>query len=224
MAKQIVLITGVDGALGRIVSQHFIKQGCEVIGTSHPKSPASTPTDRAPRSVSLDLSDAASVKKVLSSLGPIDSLVHCAGGFRYAPIDATSDSDFEFLLNANLKSTFYLLRELVPIMKTRNFGRLVLVSANATRSAPAGMGAYCATKSAVNALVSSVAEEVKNYNININAIMPTIIDTPANRRDMPEANTDAWVKCEQIAEIVFSLTQPWGNPINGALIPVAGRV
>jgi NAD(P)-dependent dehydrogenase (short-subunit alcohol dehydrogenase family) len=151
-------------------------------------------------------------------------LVHCAGGFRYAPIDQLEDKDLQFLIDANLRSSFYLVRALLPEMKKKNFGRLVLISSKSTLQAPAGLSAYAASKVGLNALVSAVAEEVKSFDININAVMPTVIDTPANRRDMPKADFSSWVSPAQLAEIIFSLTQPWGKPIHGALIPVAGRV
>jgi NAD(P)-dependent dehydrogenase (short-subunit alcohol dehydrogenase family) len=86
------------------------------------------------------------------------------------------------------------------------------------------MSVYSATKAALNALTASLAEETKSYDINVNAVLPSIIDTPANRKDMPKADISKWVTPEALAEIIFSLTQPWGKPIHGALIPVAGRV
>jgi NAD(P)-dependent dehydrogenase (short-subunit alcohol dehydrogenase family) len=116
------------------------------------------------------------------------------------------------------------MRELLPPMKKRGFGRIVLVSARATLNPPAGMSAYAASKAGLNALVSSVAEELKDFDININAVMPSMIDTLANRRDMPKADFKKWVSPDALAEIIFSLTQPWGKPIHGALIPVAGRL
>ena len=109
-------------------------------------------------------------------------------------------------------------------MKKKNFGRMVFISARSTFQPGAGVGAYSASKSGLNMLVSSLAEEVKEFNINVNAILPTVIDTPSNRSGMPKADFSKWVKPEQLAEIIFSLTSTWGDPVHGALIPVSGRV
>jgi NAD(P)-dependent dehydrogenase (short-subunit alcohol dehydrogenase family) len=176
----------------------------------------------------MDLGDSASVHQTADDLAhrgiQIDALVHCAGGFRFAMADETSDDDLDFLLGSNLRSAFLLLREFLPGMKKRNFGRLVFVSARATFSSTAGMAAYSASKAGLNMLVSSLAEEVKRQDINVNAVLPTVLDTPANRKDMPQADFSTWVAPSALADIIYSLTQPWGQPIHGALIPVAGRI
>ncbi len=195
-----ILVTGAAGALGQIVVKKFLSQNLEVIATDI-KTPLGT-----------------------KNFEGVDTLVHCAGGFRFSLLEETSQDDFEFLLDSNFKSAFNLLKELLPGMKKRNFGRIVLVSAKSTLNPPAGMSAYAATKAGINALVTSVAEEVKPFNININAVMPSIIDTPSNRQSMPKADFSKWVNPNDLAEIIFSLTQAWGNPIHGALIPVAGRI
>jgi NAD(P)-dependent dehydrogenase (short-subunit alcohol dehydrogenase family) len=222
MAKQTVLVTGAEGALGGFVAKRFLAGGYRVVGTHHPAGrPGSEP---GVQWLAMSLADPASVREGLKAAGDVDALAHCAGGFRYAELGATSDEDFNFLVDANLRSTFFLLRELLPSMKKRNHGRIVLVSARATQQPPAGMSAYCATKAAINALVASAADEARPFDININAVMPTIIDTPANRASMPKADFSTWVAPEALAEIIFSLTQPVGKPVNGALIPVAGRL
>jgi NAD(P)-dependent dehydrogenase (short-subunit alcohol dehydrogenase family) len=130
----------------------------------------------------------------------------------------------DFLVRANLLSTIHLLRAIVPVMKTRGFGRIVLVGAKATLSPGAGMGVYLATKAGINQLVQSVAEELKPADITINAVMPSMIDTPANRKAMPEADYGKWVAREELAGIIFGLTQPGSRAIHGALIPVSGRL
>lgn len=217
-------MTGAEGALGQVVARRFVDAGCRVIGSFHPSRKGSLPNLSGVEWREVDLGNAASVRGAVAAMGEVDALVHCAGGFRYATLDQLKDEDLDFLVSANFRSAVYLLRELLPGMKQRGFGRIALVSARATLQATAGMGAYAASKAGLNMLVSSVADEVRKLDININAVMPTVIDTPANRKDMPGANPDAWVKPEELAEILFSLTQPWGKPIHGALIPVAGRL
>ena len=212
MAKlpKVVLVTGATGALGQVVCERFRQAGCEVIGL-----------DRR----DANLAEAASIRKFLQSTpSKIDTWIHCAGGFRFAKTDEFKDEDLEFLLGSNLQSSFFLARELLPQMKLANFGRIVFVSAKASLQPGAGMGLYSASKAGVNALISALAQEVKTFDINVNAVLPTTIDTPANRKDMPAADFTAWVPREELAEIIFSLTQPWGRSIHGALIPVSGRV
>ena len=223
-----VLITGAEGALGSVVLRKFASAGVTAIGTylkaPHPEIPES---ERV-KWVKMDVTQAKSVQdgiKALAARGiEIDGLVHCAGGFRYLSFEKTSDEDLDFLFNTNLRSAFLLIREVLGGMKKQGFGRIVLISSKSTLNAASGLAAYSAAKSGLNMIVSSLADEVRAFDINVNAVMPTVIDTAANRKDMPTADFATWVKPQELAEIIFSLTQPWGKPIHGALIPVAGRV
>jgi NAD(P)-dependent dehydrogenase (short-subunit alcohol dehydrogenase family) len=217
-----VFVTGAEGVLGAAVSQRFIEGGCKVLGSYYSKP---GPERAGLKWLQCDLGNSASVRSVAAELRAVDAWVHCAGGFRWMKTESAGDADIDFLINANLKSAMLLSREILPGMKERGFGRIVLISTRATVQPPGeGMGAYAATKAGLNQLTLAIAEEVRSLDININAILPTVIDTPANRADMPQADVSAWVTPAQISEIVFSLTQPWGKPIHGALIPVAGRL
>lgn len=219
-----VLVTGADGALGSVVAGKFRDSGCRVLATYHARAGKPKPEANGLEWIGVDLSDASSIRAAKLADAGIDALLHCAGGFRFGQVEQASDEDLQFLIDANLKSAILLARELVGPMKKRGFGRIVFVSSRATFQPPAGMGAYAATKAGLNALTESLAEETKAFDINVNSVLPTVIDTPANRRDMPKADFSTWVSPDQLAEIIFSLTQPWGKPIHGALIPVAGRV
>jgi NAD(P)-dependent dehydrogenase (short-subunit alcohol dehydrogenase family) len=217
-----VFVTGAEGVLGGAVAARFLENGCEVLGTYHrapgPERPGLT-------WLKLDLGDVQGVRAAGAELRRADAWIHCAGGFRWAKAEEATDADLEFLISANLKSALLLSREILPGMKQRGFGRIVLVSSRATVQPPgAGMSAYAATKAGLNQLVLSVADEVKALDININAVLPSVIDTPANRKDMAGSDFSSWVTPAQLSEIIFSLTQPWGKPIHGALIPVSGRV
>jgi NAD(P)-dependent dehydrogenase (short-subunit alcohol dehydrogenase family) len=217
-----VLVTGAEGVLGAAVAAKLIDSGVEVLGTCHRDPGVARP---GLKWLKLDLADAAAVRAARAELSAVDGWIHCAGGFRWAKADEIGDAELEFLISANLKSALLLAREILPGMKSRGFGRIVLVSSRATIQPPgAGMGAYAATKAGLNQIVLSLAEEVRSLDINVNAILPSMIDTPANRKDMPQADFSAWVRPAQLAEIVYSLTQPWGDPIHGALIPVSGRI
>lgn len=215
-----VLVTGARGVLGSAMIKKYAESGAKVIGTDLPGDFSKI---QGVDFVPANLFDAKEVKSSLAGLD-VDVLVHCAGGFRFAMADQTSDADLDFLINANLKSGIVMARELLPGMKQRNFGRMVFVSSRATFAPGVGVSAYAATKAGLNALVGSLAEETKDFDINVNAVLPTVIDTPTNRKDMPDADYGKWVKPSELSEIVYSLTSPWGKPIHGALLPVAGRL
>ena len=220
MKSMKVLITGARGVLGSSVLQKYAQTGAKVYGVDLP---GEFQNSHGAEFIPLDLSDSKSVQSALSGLD-VDVLVHCAGGFRFAMTEQITDADMDFLWNANLRSGIVLARELLPGMKKKNFGRMVFVSARATQAPGVGVGAYAATKAGLNMLVGSIADETKDFDINVNAVLPTIIDTPNNRSDMPQADFTKWVKPDEISEIVYGLTSPWGKPIHGALIPVAGRL
>lgn len=220
-----VFVTGAQGALGKHVVSRFLEAGCKVWGADlRIQDPTlfSKNSAGSMQWLEMDASSSASVRSNLPQ--DVEAWIHCAGGFRFAKTDEVSDEDLDFLINANLRSAFLIAREILPGMKRRGFGRIVFVGARATLAAGAGMGPYSASKAGLNMLVSSLAEEVKPYDINVNAVLPSIIDTPANRKDMPDSDFAKWVAPEELAEILFSLTQPLSRSIHGALIPVSGRV
>ena len=227
-----VLVTGARGTLGDCVVQRFLADGARVIAVDFAKPSQAKlvpdPSLKGVERLDLDLADPASVEQAAAVIErhglSVEVLIHCAGGFRWSHVDSMPLSDWEFLLDANLRSTFNLLRAFLPPMKARGYGRMVFVGANAALSPSAGMGPYCASKAGLHALVQAAAAEVKDKDVTINAVLPSIIDTPANRRDMPDADTSRWVSRESLAEIIFSLTRPWGDPVRGALIPVTGRM
>jgi len=231
-SPQSVLITGASGALGLQVARRFVEAGLTVYATwyggTRPTAGPDQPWLEQVKWLEMDVRDIASVRRGLpgdaEGQSGIDALVHCAGGFRWTHADEVSDEDLDFLLDTNLKSAFQVVRAALPGMKKRGFGRIVFVGARATRAGGAGMGPYAASKAGINLLTESLAEEVKGLDINVNAVLPSIIDTPANRKDMPQADPSKWVRPEELADIIFALTQPWSRAIHGALIPVSGRV
>ena len=202
------LITGAEGALGRVVSKKFSDEGYSVLGVDHKF---------------VNLAEFRDVQDKLKDK-VFDIVIHCAGGFRYSLVDEMTDDDFDFLLNANLKSTANILRFILPTMKKRDYGRILLVGSSNALNPKSGMGPYSATKAGLHALVAAAADEVKQFNININVVLPSIIDTPANRSAMPKADFKTVVSPHDLSNIMFSLTQDWGRSIHGALIPVNGRI
>lgn len=220
--KRKVLITGVDGALGHTVANRCLEEGFSVLGTCFRLPETNSQTQNNIQLIQMNLASPHEYFKLDQQ--EIDTLIHCAGGFRWAKTEDLKDQDLEFLIDSNLKSAFYLVRKLISGMKKQNFGRIVFVSARATLKPGMGMGAYAASKSGLNILTQSLAQEVTDFNINVNAVLPSTLDTSANRKDMPSADFSKWVSLADLTEIIFSLVQPWGRSIHGALIPVSGRV
>lgn len=224
------LVTGATGALGQAVLARLLK---EPAGSPQPDIIAlyrGEPGPAHPRVQwqSVDVTDARAVSGLFEKLRGASqmpqALIHCAGGFRFGTVAETADADWDFLIQTNLVSSFYLARELMRDFQKTGFGRMVFVSSRAAVAPGVGMGPYAASKAALNALVQALAAEAKGKDITANALLPTVIDTPANRKDMPGADTSAWVTTEELAEIAVGLTRPWGRPFQGALIPVSGRL
>ena len=225
-----IIVTGTAGALGGAVAEHFLAQGVEVIGLDISHESATLTEDKENPgffTMKVDLTEAKKVRAVLASItdkrGPVDGLVHCTGGFRWSKFDEVSDEDIDFLVRVNLMSTLWVVREVLGGFKKRGFGRIVLVSSRSTLGPGVGEGAYTASKAGINALVKSVAAEIAADDITINAVLPSIIDTPANRAEMPDADHDAWVSRPGLAAIISAFFAPQGAPLNGALLPVSGR-
>lgn len=217
-----VLVTGATGALGSAVVEKFVAKGDAVVGVHTP--------DHRPSArdgvewLAADLTQRNSVNEMFARAGELDAVVHCAGGFRYAMADAISTEDFRFLVALNFESAYYVASAAIPGLKKRGSGALLFISSLATQSGAAGMSAYAATKAAVNAMVVSLAAELKSSGVRVNAVMPSTIDTAANRKDMPHADPSKWVAPDEIAELLHDLSLPKSKSITGALIAIPGRV
>ncbi len=163
-------------------------------------------------------------RTVLDEFGHVDILANIAGGFYGGvPVAETDVAKWEFMMDLNLKATFLCCKAVLPQMIERRYGKIVNVSARAGLSGIAGLGAYCASKSGLRVLTESIAEEVKDSGVNVNSILPSIIDTPANRKAMPDEDHSRWVSPSDIAKVVLFLTSDDSAIINGAAIPVYGR-
>lgn len=233
MSVRRVLVTGASGSLGGAVVDAFLADDVEVIGVDraydaqgihpHPgKGDGFFHTQ-------LDVTNAEALTRVWSEIeserGPVDTLVHCAGGFRWSKIEDISNDDLDFLLRVNLLSSLYLVREAIPKMRAHGYGRIILVSSRSTLGPGVGEGAYVASKAGLNALVKSVAAEIADApNLTINAVLPAILDTPPNREAMPDEDFSRWVPLPKIAGIIQNLTRPEQDIINGALLPISGRL
>jgi len=176
----------------------------------------------------VDLSDAASLDKLIQQtvgkFGRVDALVNTVGAFRGGkPVHEADPADWDFLFNANVRTTLTCCRAVIPQMMKQKGGKIITVSSREGLEAHAGFAAYSASKSAVLRLTESLAAELKTSDINVNCIMPSIIDTPQNRAAMPNADFSKWVAPEAIADVIAFLASDAARAVNGAALPVYGK-
>jgi NAD(P)-dependent dehydrogenase (short-subunit alcohol dehydrogenase family) len=217
-----IVITGGDGALGVAVVAAFQAAGA----TCHLPVFGANPAAPVPGAVvtpNVNLTDEAAVEAYYASLPAIAASVHLAGGFVAKPIAETTKADLEKQVGLNLMTTFLCCREAVKAFRKNGGGRIVNVAARVVEQSPGGMTAYVATKAAVAGLTRSLAAEVLKEGILVNAVLPSIIDTPANRASMPQADHDKWPKPEELARTIVWLASPGNTLTSGALVPVYGR-
>jgi len=157
-------------------------------------------------------------------LGAIDILINIAGTFRWQTVADGDTATWDLLFAANLKTAVNCCHAALPFLRKSRGGRIINVGANAARKAGAGMGAYAASKSGVHRLTESLSEELKSEGITVNAVLPSIIDTPANRADMPKADPSKWVTPQALADVILYLASDEAQVVTGALLPVTGRV
>jgi NAD(P)-dependent dehydrogenase (short-subunit alcohol dehydrogenase family) len=227
-----IIITGAFGALGSATARAAAKAGARLALIDYASSvPKELLNECGPSAIALagiDLaraSDAAAaVDAARERLGALDVLINIAGSFRWAPLGADTVGVWDELFAINLKTAVNACTSAVPHLRKSRCGRIVNLGAYAALKAGKGMGPYSASKGAVHKLTESLAEELKNDGIGVNAVLPSIIDTPANRMEMPKADFSAWVSPDALAEIILFLASAAARPITGALVPVVGRV
>jgi NAD(P)-dependent dehydrogenase (short-subunit alcohol dehydrogenase family) len=230
-SNQTVLVTGAGGNLGRALAHLFAQRGARLVllerDGAHLRQVYGDDNERQ-LLLSADLLvqgqvDAA-VRAAQERFGGIDVLCNIAGGFRMGPpVHETPDEDWDFLLGLNTKSVVHAVRAVVPGMSASGGGRIVSVAANAALKGVAGMAAYCASKDAVIRITEAMAAELKDKGINVNCVLPSVIDTPENRAAMPDADPGRWVSPDALAEVIAFLASDGARAINGAAIPVVGR-
>jgi NAD(P)-dependent dehydrogenase (short-subunit alcohol dehydrogenase family) len=160
----------------------------------------------------------------MSRFGRIDALLNIAGGFRWIKIEDSHSADLEFLFRMNVQTAVNTVRAALPALKASPAGRIVNVGALAAEKATAGMGPYTASKAGVLRLTESLADELKDSGVTVNAVLPSTIDTPQNRADMPKADFSRWVAPADLAEVMLFLASEKARAVTGALVAVRGRV
>ena len=214
-----VTVTGAAGALGMSVANAFMTSGADVSGVDIVEAETPFQLHKA------DLINPDDAKRVVAEIGRVDVLANIAGGFTMGDtVETTSDETWDFMYNLNARTVFNMVRAVVPQMRERNKGKIVNIGAKNALTGVGNMAAYSASKSVVIKLTESLAEELKSHNINVNCILPSIIDTPRNRADMPKANFSSWVTPKAMAKVVLFLASEDANPIHGASLPVVGLV
>ena len=224
MTKRTLVVTGGHGSLGTAVVKAALAQGLNVAVIDHGTGGA---PDGTLEIGGIDLTDAAAaeaaIAKVVDEFGAVDALLNIAGGFVWQTTDDEKPA-WDRMFALNLTTALNASRAALPHLKASTEGRIVNVGANGALKAAAGMGAYGASKSAVHRLTEALAEELKDTAVTVNAVLPSILDTEQNRKDMPDADPSKWVQPSDLAEVMLFLASPASRAITGALIPVVGKV
>ena len=219
-----VVVTGGAGALGAGVCRALVEAGAELWVPLMDDRAGDLPGLGVKTIANVNLLDQAAVEQFYAAVGPLWGSIQLAGGFAMAPVLSTSAADFRNQLELNATTCFLACREAVRAIRLGGAGgRIVNVSARAAVRPTANMSAYIASKGAVAALTQALAAELVDENILVNAVLPSIIDTPANRRSMPDADHARWPTPAELAATILHLASPANTLQSGALVPVYGR-
>jgi NAD(P)-dependent dehydrogenase (short-subunit alcohol dehydrogenase family) len=232
-ADQVVVITGASGNLGAAAARGFASAGARLALLDIRAEPleallgelASPSSHRLLAPV--DMTDEASVEKAIGEiegeLERIDVLLNIAGGYRAGtPVHETELKTWDFMLALNAKSAFLASREVIPHMLRKGGGKIINIGARPGLKGAANAAAYSASKSAVIRLTESMAGELRSEGINVNCIMPGTMDTPENRKAMPDADHEKWVPLEAVIDVIMFLSSDAARAIHGAAIPIFG--
>ncbi|MEW6143786.1 MAG: SDR family NAD(P)-dependent oxidoreductase [Thermodesulfobacteriota bacterium] len=233
LQDKVAVITGGTGGLGKAVVSLFLAEGAYVL---------STYIDDAELEGCLGLRDeyksrvvfgkanvtkasnvANVAQKTIEKFSRIDILVNLVGGFAQSPLADTDEEAWDTMMNTNLKSAFLTSRSVIPHMIKQGRGSIVNIASRPALKGSPGLAAYGASKAGVLNLTQSMAEELKEHNINVNAVIPGTINTPANRMIMPDADFSKWVDPEDIAKVIAFLCSDDARAVSGAAIPVYGK-
>ena len=229
--EQVMVVTGAFGALGQAVVHAALGEGARVALVDIAQVPPADVAGLDPSKIcvlnAVDLSANAMAQAAMLAVharfGRIDALINVAGGFRWQTVQEGDLATWESLYRVNVASTLNASVAALQYLRRSKAGRIVNVGAAAAIKSAAGMGAYAASKSAVHRLTESLADELKADGITVNAVLPSVIDTPANRREMPDADRAGWVDPAALAAVIVFLASPAASAVTGALIPVTGR-
>jgi NAD(P)-dependent dehydrogenase (short-subunit alcohol dehydrogenase family) len=223
-----VMVTGAAGNLGRAVADAFAERSANLVlvdlrrdGLERAFGAENERRMFAPTNLLAQAQVDATVGQAIHRYGRIDVLCNIAGGFRMGqPVHETTDETWNFLLDINARTVLHTARAVVPRMMASGGGKIINVGAYAAQKGVAQMGAYCVAKGAVIRLTEAMAAELREKGINVNCVLPTIIDTPENRAAMPGADPGRWVAPADLARTILFLASDDAGAIHGAALPV----
>ncbi|MFO1111390.1 MAG: 3-oxoacyl-ACP reductase FabG [Bradyrhizobium sp.] len=226
MREKVIVVTGASGALGKVVAEVALARGARVAAVDH----AAAQMPPSPQHLDLggvDLTDATQASKAVaaaaSHFGKIDALINIAGGFAFETVAEGDPKTWARMVALNLTTALNACRAAIPHLLASPNARIVNIGAYGALQAGSGMGAYAASKAGVHRLTEALAAEHKG-KITVNAVLPSIIDTAANRASMPKSDFSKWVSPQELAEVILFLASNAASAVTGALIPVTGRV
>ena len=210
---QRVIITGASGGLGTVVVMAFAEAGWEVAGLD--------------RSSGADLSTPesakAAVERAVAKLGGLDAVIHLVGGFALGTMAETEDTVWRKMWAMNFESALYVMRASMAPLAANGGGAIVVIGSKAGQEPSEGLTPYAVSKAALHALVKCAAAELAGTGITVNAVLPSTIDTAANRAAMPDADPARWVKPANIASLLLWMASEAGRDMTGALVPLTGE-
>ena len=228
LSGKVLVVTGADGALGQAAAATLSGYGAKLaLITRSSAAPRTLPADaRHYGGIDLTLEPAtrSAMEQVAKDAGRIDGLINVAGGFRWQQVNEGTIDAWDAMYKLNLRTAVLSCEAALPYLLRSASGRIVNVGALGAQKASAGMGPYAASKAGVARLTEALADELKDRGITVNAILPSTLDTPKNRLDMPKADFKRWVTLSEAAEVIAFLVSDQASAVTGALIPVAGRV
>jgi NAD(P)-dependent dehydrogenase (short-subunit alcohol dehydrogenase family) len=226
MDGKVIVITGALGALGKVVAETALARGARMAGVDHATSQSPATGTRIELG-GVDLSDAAQAKKAIDAVaahfGRIDALVNIAGAFAFETVAEGDPTTWQRMFALNVLTALNASRSAIPHLLASDAGRIINVGAIGALQAASGMGAYAASKSGVHRLTEALAAELKG-KVTVNAVLPSVIDTAANRASMPKADFSKWVTPQELANVILFLASDEASAVTGALLPVGGRV
>lgn len=236
LKDKIAIVTGATGALGRVVTKKLLERGAKVVAPYRTESRFNELVDSVGASnvnltgVQGDCTREKDLEQVVQltnqKYGRVDILLNLVGGYIGGKgIDETEEDTWKSLMDTNLKTAFLSAKAVLPHMKRQNYGKIVNVAARPAveRRWRAKSVPYAVSKAGVMVLTEGIAEEVRNYDINVNCVLPSTMDTTENRLKYPKADSTKWVPPEQVAEVILFLASDDSKPTSGATIPVYGK-
>lgn len=228
-SKKVVLITGGTGALGGMLVKKFLNSGAVTISSFHNEKDAeklkieNSKVELIELNILQEEQLLEKIPKLVKKFGTIDILVNVVGGYLGGKnTNDLSEAEWDKMMNLNLKSAFLISKHVIPVMVSGKGGKIVHISSRTGQKSEGGDSAYAASKAGLIRFIESAAQEFKDSGININCILPTTIDTDANRKAMPNSDFSKWLSIEDLASVILFLCSSGARVINGSAIPTYG--